>query len=61
MTVRELSPDAYRDIHIAVNSLEEVSIAVRLFMDTALQLFSVPQADPPSLPQSELDNQQEKE
>lgn len=38
--IRELSPDAYRDIHIAVHSLEGVSIAVRLFMDTALELFS---------------------
>ncbi|WP_083612433.1 LysR family transcriptional regulator [Paenibacillus sp. P32E] len=38
--IRELAPDAYRDIHLAVNSLAEVSIAVRLFMDTALRLTS---------------------
>ncbi|MEK5240245.1 LysR family transcriptional regulator [Paenibacillus sp. FSL L8-0470] len=38
--IKELAPDAYRDIHLAVHTLEETSIAVRLFMDTALQLFS---------------------
>ncbi|MNI44025.1 HTH-type transcriptional regulator GltC [compost metagenome] len=38
--IRELSPDAYRDVHIAVHSLEEASIAVRLFIDTALGLFA---------------------
>jgi DNA-binding transcriptional LysR family regulator len=44
VAVRELTPDAYRDIHIAVHSLEETSIAVRLFIDTALQLFSPAEA-----------------
>ncbi|UQZ33996.1 LysR family transcriptional regulator [Paenibacillus sp. PK3_47] len=38
--IRELSPDAYRDIEIAVHSLEEASIAVRLFIETAVELFS---------------------
>lgn len=38
--IRGLEPDAYRDIHIAVHTLEETSIAVRLFVDTALELFS---------------------
>ncbi|MNI88554.1 LysR substrate binding domain protein [compost metagenome] len=38
--IKELAPDAYRDIHLAVHTLEETSIAVRVFMDTALQLFS---------------------
>ncbi|KAI7266605.1 hypothetical protein KC345_g8142 [Hortaea werneckii] len=46
--VRELAPDAYRDIHIAVPSLEETSIAVRLFIDTAMQLFSRAEASQPS-------------
>lgn len=36
---RELSPDAYRDILIALPSLEEASHAVRLFVDTTLELF----------------------
>ncbi len=36
--IRELSPDAYRDIHLAVNVLDELSIAAKLFMDTALEL-----------------------
>ncbi|OKP68746.1 LysR family transcriptional regulator [Paenibacillus sp. P3E] len=48
--IRELAPDAYRDIHLAVNSLAEVSIAVRLFMDTALRLTSESgTAVPPSI------------
>ncbi len=38
--VRELFPDAYRDVHLAVHSLEEASIAVRLLIDTALELFA---------------------
>ncbi|WP_312027274.1 LysR family transcriptional regulator [Paenibacillus typhae] len=38
--IRELSPDAYRNIHIAVHSLEEASIAVRLLIDTALDMFA---------------------
>lgn len=46
--VRELAPGAYRDIHIAVHSLEETSIAVRLFIDTALQLFSGTEAALPA-------------
>ncbi|OBZ08445.1 LysR family transcriptional regulator [Bacillus sp. FJAT-27264] len=40
VVVRELSPDAYREIHIAVQSLENSSIAVKLFIETALQLFT---------------------
>lgn len=39
--VRSLAPDAYREIHIAVHTLDDVSIAVRLFIDTALELFSL--------------------
>ncbi|MNH47546.1 hypothetical protein D3C79_1108410 [compost metagenome] len=42
MIIRELAPDAYRDIHLAVNSLAEASIAVRLFIDTALRLTAGP-------------------
>jgi DNA-binding transcriptional LysR family regulator len=38
--IRGLSPEAYRDVHIAVHSLEEASIAVRLLIDTALELFA---------------------
>ncbi|AKG33280.1 LysR family transcriptional regulator [Paenibacillus durus ATCC 35681] len=38
--VREIEPQGYRDIHIAVHSLEESSIAVKLFIETALQLFA---------------------
>ncbi|KUP21188.1 LysR family transcriptional regulator [Paenibacillus sp. DMB5] len=38
--IRELSPDAYRDVHIAVHSMEEASIAVRLLIDTALDMFA---------------------
>lgn len=38
--IRELFPDAYRDVHLAVHSLEEASIAVRLLIDTALELFA---------------------
>ncbi len=37
---REIDPPGYRDIHIAVHSLEESSIAVKLFIETALQLFA---------------------
>lgn len=40
VTVRELAQGAYRDIHLAVPSSGEMSIAVRLFMDTARQLFA---------------------
>ncbi|MRN54109.1 LysR family transcriptional regulator [Paenibacillus monticola] len=40
VVVRELEPEAYRDIHLAVNSLAESSIAVKLFIETALQLFT---------------------
>ncbi|MFD1953808.1 LysR family transcriptional regulator [Paenibacillus thailandensis] len=36
---RELSPDSYRDIVIALPSLEEASHAVKLFVDTAIHLF----------------------
>lgn len=51
--IRELSPDAYRDIHLAVNSLDELSIAVRLFMDTALELAGNPETTVPSVTQAE--------
>ncbi|BCG61523.1 putative HTH-type transcriptional regulator YvbU [Paenibacillus sp. URB8-2] len=40
VAIRELEPAAYRDIHLAVNSAESCSIAVRLFIDTALKLFA---------------------
>jgi DNA-binding transcriptional LysR family regulator len=40
VVMRELAPDAYRDIHIAVHSLEDSSIAVKLFIETALKLFT---------------------
>jgi DNA-binding transcriptional LysR family regulator len=42
VVVREIDPEGYRDIHIAVHSLEESSIAVKLFIETALQLFTQP-------------------
>jgi DNA-binding transcriptional LysR family regulator len=61
VVVRELSPDAYRDIHIAVHSLEETSIAVQLFIDTALQLFSGNEAAPLSLAITSLTNDTDKE
>lgn len=37
---RELRPEAYRDIRLAVPSLEEASLAVKLFIQTALALFA---------------------
>ncbi|WP_151733580.1 LysR family transcriptional regulator ['Paenibacillus yunnanensis' Narsing Rao et al. 2020] len=40
VAVRELAPEAYRDIHITLHSLEEASIAVKLFIDTAVALTS---------------------
>lgn len=40
VVTRELQPDAYRDIHLAVSSLTEASIAVKLFIETALHLFA---------------------
>lgn len=61
VVVRELAPDAYRDIHIAVHSLEETSIAVQLFIDTALQLFSGNEAAPPSPAAAGLINDTDKE
>jgi hypothetical protein len=61
VVVRELAPDAYRDIHIAVHSLEETSIAVQLFIDTALQLFSGNEAAPPSLDTAGLINVNDKD
>lgn len=42
VVTRELQPDAYRDIHIAVSSLTDTSIAVKMFMETALELFTKP-------------------
>lgn len=40
VVTRELQPDAYRDIQIAVSSLADTSIAVKLFIETALDLFT---------------------
>lgn len=40
IVIRELDPPGFRDIHIAVPSYEDSSIAVKLFIQTALQLFS---------------------
>ncbi|WP_342563478.1 LysR family transcriptional regulator [Paenibacillus sp. FSL R7-0345] len=52
--IRGLSPDAYRDVHIAVHSLEEASIAVRLLIDTALELFAADgKLNPPINPSEE--------
>lgn len=39
VVMRRLDPPGYRDIHIAVSSFEDSSIAVKLFIETALQLF----------------------
>ncbi|MNC70311.1 LysR substrate binding domain protein [compost metagenome] len=50
--IRELAPDAYRDIHLAVNSLAEASIAVRLFIDTALRLTAGPDTAVPNVIQA---------
>lgn len=50
--IRELAPDAYRDIHLAVNSLAEASIAVRLFIDTALRLTAGPDTAVPPVIQA---------
>lgn len=36
---RRLNPTGYRDIYMAVSSFEDCSIAVKLFIETALQLF----------------------
>ncbi|ANY68518.1 LysR family transcriptional regulator [Paenibacillus sp. BIHB 4019] len=36
----ELSPEGYREIRLAVPSLEEASLAVKLFIETALELFA---------------------
>ncbi|NBD24864.1 LysR family transcriptional regulator [Paenibacillus glycinis] len=38
---RRLSPTGHRDIHMAVTSFEDCSIAVRLFIDTARRLFRI--------------------
>lgn len=40
VSVHKLDPEGYRDIHIAVHSLEESSIAVKCFIETALKLFA---------------------
>ncbi|MDT3425426.1 DNA-binding transcriptional LysR family regulator [Paenibacillus forsythiae] len=45
VAVRELEPEAYRDIHLSVRSAENCSIAVRLFIDTALELFAGKEAE----------------
>lgn len=37
--VRELEPEAFRDIRLAVPSRSDTSIAVNLFIETALKLF----------------------
>jgi len=37
--IREIHPQPYREIHLAVPSLEEASIAVKLFIQTAKDLF----------------------
>ncbi|MFF0826327.1 LysR family transcriptional regulator [Brevibacillus sp. NPDC003359] len=37
--IRKLDPPAYRHIHMAVLSFEDCSISVKLFIETALQLF----------------------
>ncbi|GGA19892.1 LysR family transcriptional regulator [Paenibacillus physcomitrellae] len=39
LKVRRLSPEAYRDIHLAAAPPEESSIAVKLFIETAQNLF----------------------
>ncbi len=39
ITLRRLSPVAYRDIHIAAAPLEDCTIAVRTFIETARKLF----------------------
>lgn len=42
VVMRELHPDAHREVHLAVSSADDTSIAVRLFIDTALALFAQP-------------------
>ncbi|MFP4976752.1 LysR family transcriptional regulator [Paenibacillus sp. CN-4] len=44
---RELEPEAYRDIRLAVPSIDEASSAVKLFIRTTLELFP-PQGMPAS-------------
>ncbi|MNL69944.1 hypothetical protein D3C87_1948720 [compost metagenome] len=39
---RELEPNAYRDIRLAVPSIDEASHAVKLFIRTTLDLFPPP-------------------
>lgn len=39
VVTRKLNPPGYRDIHIAVPSYQDSSIAVRFFVETARQLF----------------------
>jgi DNA-binding transcriptional LysR family regulator len=39
MIARPIEPEWYRDIHIAVSSLKNCSLAARLFIDTARRLF----------------------
>lgn len=43
---RELTPKAYRKLHLAVPSFKQASIAVRLFVDTAFRLFPPAAAHP---------------
>lgn len=39
VVLRKLDPPGFRDIFMAVSSLEDCSIAVKLFINTAIQLF----------------------
>ncbi len=39
VVTRKLNPPGYRDIFLAVPSFEDCSIAVKMFIETALQLF----------------------
>jgi DNA-binding transcriptional LysR family regulator len=45
IVIRRLDPPGYRDIFMAVSSFEECSIAVKMFIETALQLFRKPADD----------------
>lgn len=49
VVIRDLTPEAHRDICIALPSLEEASIAVRLFLDTASSLIGRQAAVPGSI------------
>jgi DNA-binding transcriptional LysR family regulator len=45
VVLRKLDPPGYRDIFMAVSSFEDCSIAVKMFIKTALQLFRQPPGD----------------